>query len=69
MKNLIICIKTMGLISGLRYALGAARAGRDYRDPEEYRCGDCAERLECPAYSTGVCYPCPYHSTTTTRES
>lgn len=29
--------------------------------PEEHRCGKCADRAECPAANTGVCYPCPHY--------
>ena len=26
----------------------------------ETRCSSCAEAQDCPAYGTGVIYPCPY---------
>lgn len=28
--------------------------------PEEYRCTICESRYECPAYNTGVIFPCAY---------
>ncbi len=28
--------------------------------PEETRCRRCQERETCPAFDTGVVYPCPY---------
>lgn len=28
---------------------------------EEDRCRDCGERETCPAYDTGVIYPCPHY--------
>lgn len=28
---------------------------------KENRCPICAERSGCPAYETGVAYPCPYY--------
>lgn len=28
---------------------------------EEHRCMKCADRAECPAANTGVCYPCPHY--------
>ena len=28
---------------------------------EEKRCLTCRERTNCPAFGTGVCYPCPYY--------
>lgn len=28
--------------------------------PEEYRCTICKSRFECPAYNTGVIFPCAY---------
>lgn len=30
-------------------------------EPEEHRCDKCKERDICPAYNTGVIYPCPYY--------
>lgn len=30
-------------------------------EPEEHRCGSCKKRDICPAYNTGVIYPCPYY--------
>ena len=29
--------------------------------PIETRCDTCAEAAECPAFHTGVIYPCPYY--------
>lgn len=29
--------------------------------PQETRCRICAERKDCPAFDTGVIYPCPYY--------
>ena len=33
------------------------------REPEteEHRCGSCGKQDTCPAYNTGVIYPCPYY--------
>ena len=28
--------------------------------PVEHRCDVCVQRKDCPAYDTGVSYPCPY---------
>lgn len=28
---------------------------------KEHWCGRCKEQAECPAYNTGVIYPCPYY--------
>lgn len=30
-------------------------------DKEEERCPSCAEWSDCPAYNTGVAYPCPWY--------
>ena len=39
-----------------------ALAGTEYCAGEktENRCHKCTEQKECPAYDTGVIYPCPY---------
>jgi hypothetical protein len=29
-------------------------------DKEETRCYLCREATDCPAFQSGVCYPCPY---------
>ncbi len=29
--------------------------------PEETRCDTCAKAADCPAFHTGVIYPCPYY--------
>lgn len=29
-------------------------------DRVEYRCPECEEKEGCPAYNTGVCYPCDH---------
>ena len=29
---------------------------------EETRCHSCESKHTCPAFGTGVCYPCPYYA-------
>ena len=48
--------------------LGIFPIGTEPRKPleaqqpdEEYRCKTCKQKTYCPAYDTGVCYPCPYY--------
>lgn len=36
---------------------------------EETRCPECGERESCPAYETGVLYPCPYYESVTQKRS
>ena len=36
---------------------------------EEERCPECGERETCPAYDTGVLYPCPYYEGVTQKRS
>lgn len=45
-----------------RGCVDCALAGTEYCAGEktENRCHKCTEQKECPAYDTGVIYPCPY---------
>ena len=36
---------------------------------EEDRCPECGERRSCPAYDTGVLYPCPYYKSVTQKRA
>lgn len=36
---------------------------------EEDRCPECGERGSCPAYESGVLYPCPYYKSVTQKRS
>lgn len=39
------------------------------KEAEEARCPECGERESCPAYGTGVLYPCPYYEDVTQKRS
>ena len=36
---------------------------------EEERCPVCGERENCPAYESGVLYPCPYYKSVTQKRA
>ena len=59
--------KIGSLIFDIKYKLGIAKEGRDFITveqpiplPTEFRCCICQSRNDCPAYETGVIFPCPY---------
>ena len=69
MKNFLsrIWYKIGSLIFDIKYKLGIAKEGRDFITveqpiplPTEFRCCICQSRHECPAYETGVIFPCTY---------
>ena len=53
-------------IFNLKYRLGIAREGRDFitvgqeLPPEDHRCCICQNKEECPAFDSGVLFPCPH---------
>lgn len=60
-----------GLLFDIKYKLGIAKEDIDFvtcnkndqpsnSEPKEFRCTICESRFECPAYNTGVIFPCAY---------
>ena len=74
MKNFLHPLrhKLGSLIFGIKYRLGIAKEGKDFFTygpdqpehmpmPKEFRCCICYRRDICPAYDTGVLFPCPHY--------
>ena len=73
MKNFLHPLrhKLGSLIFDIKYRLGIAKEGKDFitcgQDqpehmplPTEFRCCICQSRHDCPAFETGVIFPCTY---------
>ena len=73
MKNFLYRLQHWAgsLLFVVKYKLGIAKEGEDFFTygsrvpehmpyPKEFRCEFCKSRYECPAYNTGVIFPCAY---------
>lgn len=56
---LVTLIHALGFLGGMAF-LVLAILGWVRLEKDEYRCRHCSSRRDCPAYDSGVSYPCQH---------